>query len=92
MRRGCKCSSALQGMTAFRKKRCATGTGASPASVRTLVRRGLVECTEQQVYRRVPVDVQPAGPIRLEGEQRQAYDRLRQLCRTPRRRWLCCKG
>lgn len=57
-------------------------TGASPASVRTLVRRGLVECTEQQVYRRVPVDVQPAGPIRLEGEQQQAYDRLHALQNT----------
>lgn len=50
-------------------------TGASASAVRTLVRNGAVTCTEQEVYRRVPVEsLGEALPIRLEGQQQAAYD------------------
>ncbi|MCI8933573.1 MAG: primosomal protein N' [Clostridiaceae bacterium] len=50
-------------------------TGASASSVRTLIRSGLVDCAEQQTFRRVaagPTELAP--PILLEEEQRQAYE------------------
>lgn len=50
-------------------------TGASAASVRTLIRSGLVDCVEQQAFRRVTAGrTGEAPPIRLECQQQRAYE------------------
>lgn len=55
-------------------------TGATQSAVRTLLRNGAVVCTEQEVYRRVPVEnLADAVPIRLEGQQQLAYEGIAAL-------------
>ena len=55
-------------------------TGASASSVQTLIRAGLVDCAEQQTFRRVvSQSAEQAPPILLEEEQQRAYDGIQAL-------------
>ena len=52
-------------------------TGASPATLRTLAKRGLVTLERQEVLRRVDREaVEPADPIVLNEEQQVAFEQL----------------
>jgi primosomal protein N' (replication factor Y) len=55
-------------------------TGASPRSVKALERLGVVRIEYKEVFRRPKTgDVQPAGPVILNGIQQQVYDGLCRL-------------
>lgn len=55
-------------------------TGASPATLRSLEKSGLITLERREVLRRVHTqEVEPAGPVELNEEQQQAYDGLEKL-------------
>ncbi len=54
-------------------------TGASPATLRTLAKKGLITLEKQEVLRRKAVEVPPAEPIQLNAEQSAVLDRLTNL-------------
>ena len=51
-------------------------TGASPATLRTLAKKGLITLEKQEVLRRKAVEVEPAGPVRLNREQESVFQQL----------------
>lgn len=54
-------------------------TGASPATLRTLAKKGLITLEKQEVLRRKTVDVPPAEPVQLNREQSAVLDQLNAL-------------
>lgn len=59
-------------------------TGASNATLRSLVKRGVLVLEQREVFRRValPEGVEPAGEPQLNEEQQRAYEGLDQLVRS----------
>jgi primosomal protein N' (replication factor Y) len=58
-------------------------TGATPGTLRSLAKRGLVSLTKQEVFRRAPASgVKQAEPVCLSEEQQEAYEGLDELCRA----------
>lgn len=59
-------------------------TGASNATLRTLIKRGLLSMEEREVFRRValPEGVEPAEEPQLNAEQQVAYEGLERLSRA----------
>ena len=56
-------------------------TGASPATLRSLKKSGLISLERQEVFRRVTVqETGPAEPVELSEEQQAAFDGLNALC------------
>lgn len=56
-------------------------TGASPATLRALAKRGLIALERQEVLRRPDhAQVEPAGPVLLNEEQEAAFRTLEPLC------------
>lgn len=52
-------------------------------TIKSLEKSGILTLEEQEVFRRPPLDeVDPAGPIHLNEEQENAFQALRDLCRT----------
>jgi len=51
-------------------------TGASPATLRTLAKKGLITLEKQEVLRRKAVEVEPAGPVQLNEEQESVFKQL----------------
>ena len=59
-------------------------TGASSATLRALVKSGLITLEKREVFRRVQVEaVEPAPPVVLNQEQQAAFEALDALCRAP---------
>ena len=59
-------------------------TGASRATLRSLVKSGILTLEKQEVFRRVRVEeVEPAPPVVLNKEQQAAFEALDALCRAP---------
>lgn len=59
-------------------------TGASDATLRALVKKGLVAVERREVFRRVrPEAVETEPPPVLNGEQQAAFEQLDALCRSP---------
>ena len=57
-------------------------TGASPATLRSLAKSGLISLKRQEVFRRVPTEKGgPAEPIVLTCEQQAAFEGLEAVCR-----------
>ena len=57
-------------------------TGASSATFRSLAKSGLITLEQEEQFRRVEVgDVEPAGPVELNGEQQRAFKGLDALAR-----------
>ncbi len=57
-------------------------TGASPSTVKSLERSGILTLEQVEVFRRVPLEeVEPAGPLVLNGEQQAAFEGLDALSR-----------
>ena len=58
-------------------------TGVTSAVLRTLEKRGVLEVFEHEVLR-TPVQKgpSPSGPICLQGQQREAYEKLLEACRS----------
>ncbi|MCD8376537.1 MAG: primosomal protein N' [Oscillospiraceae bacterium] len=70
----------LSGVGRVSSKEVCYFTGASPATLRALEKRGLVCQEKRTVWRRPdPGRVKPAGPVRLNREQREAADGLLRL-------------
>ena len=60
-------------------------TGASPATLRALAKRGIISLERQEVFRRVALPgVLPEGPVVLNGEQEAAFRQLDALCQSGR--------
>ena len=58
-------------------------TGASMPTIKSLEKSGILTLEEQEVFRRPHLEeVEPAGPIVLNGEQESAFQGLDALCRT----------
>ena len=58
-------------------------TGASMPTIKSLEKSGILTLEEQEVFRRPHLEeVEPAGPIVLNGEQEAAFQGLDALCRT----------
>lgn len=56
-------------------------TGASSATLKSLEKSGIIERSKQEVFRRVAVEqAEPAEPVELNEEQRQAFEGLNVLC------------
>ncbi len=51
-------------------------TGASPATLRILAKKGLITLEKQEVLRRKTVEVPPAGPVQLNEEQTYVFQQL----------------
>lgn len=55
-------------------------TGASPATLRALAKRGIIELQRQEILRRVTHEaIEPAAPIILSAEQERAFSKLSTL-------------
>ncbi len=54
-------------------------TGCSRTTIRSLVKSGLVSLETEEVFRRVSVETEKAGPVSLNGEQEEAFQGLRLL-------------
>ena len=66
-------------------------TGASPATLRSLEKSGILTLEKHEVLRRVRVeDVEPAGPVELNQEQEAAFRGLDRFCLRGRRAPPCC--
>ena len=75
----------LAGIGSASSKEICYFTGASPATLRSLAKSGLITLERREVLRRVqPRAVEPAGPVELNGEQRQAYEGLERLLTSDR--------
>ncbi len=58
-------------------------TGASGATLRSLVKSGLITLEKREVFRRVAAgEAEPAGPVVLNGEQQAAFEGLDALARA----------
>ena len=58
-------------------------TGASMPTIKSLEKSGILTLEEQEVFRRPPMaEVEPAGPIVLNGEQEAAFQGLNALCQA----------
>lgn len=57
-------------------------TGASAATIRSLSKSGLITLEQEEQFRRVEIgNVEPAGPVELNGEQQRAFEGLDALAR-----------
>lgn len=56
-------------------------TGATPATLKSLEKSGMIELSKQEVLRRVAMEkTEPAGPVELNEEQESAFQGLDALC------------